>query len=149
MWAARAFAQTCSMLYADSPSGLAPDEVIMRSPSLITGPAPLGSPWITHLEEWEQSGGQGDPPGVRPVAPVNGSDQPLEYRPINTGYNLRPETVESYYLLWRTTGDVVWRERGWKMFEALQRETRVESGGFACLANAHHALGPKRDEMQR
>jgi mannosyl-oligosaccharide alpha-1,2-mannosidase len=138
------------MLYADSPSGLAPDEVIMRSPSWTPGhSSPLGSPWVTHLEQWERSGSLGDPPGVTPATPVKGSDIPPEYTPTKLGYFLRPETVESFYLLWRTTGDVVWRERGWEVFEALQREARVESGGFASLANAHRVLGPKRDEMQR
>ena len=149
MWAARAFAQTCWMLYADSPTGLAPDEVLMREPHMIPShPSPLGTPWITHLEQWQRNGSLGDPPGVRPVAPVNGSDNPLGYTLTKPGYFLRPETVESFYLLWRTTGDVVWRERGWEVFEALQREARVESG-FASLANAYHVLGPKRDEMQR
>ena len=143
MWAARGFAQTCWLLYADSPSGLAPDEVMMHSSSLA------GSPWVTHLEQWEQSGGRSDPPGVGPAAPVAGSDKAREYVPVKTDYNLRPETMESFYLLWRTTGDVVWRERGWKVFEALQRETRVESGGFAGLKDAYHVLGPKHDEMPR
>jgi mannosyl-oligosaccharide alpha-1,2-mannosidase len=149
MWAARAFAQTCWMLYADSPSGLAPDEVMMRSTPTPGHDTPSSSLWVTHLEKWERSGSLGDPPGVRPVAPVRGSGSPPEYLPINTGYFLRPETLESFYLLWRTTGDVVWRERGWEVFESLQRETRVESGGFASLENAHRVHGPKRDEMQR
>ena len=146
MWAARGFAQTCWMLYADSPSGLAPDKVSMISSSSTTGPSQL---WVTHIEQWERSGGQGDPPGVRSTAPVGGSDQAREYVPIHTGHYLRPETVESFYLLWRTTGDVVWREHGWEVFEALQRETRVERGGFACLVNAHRVLGPRLDEMPR
>ena len=149
IWAARGFAQTCWLLYADSPSGLAPDEVMMRSSSLASGPSPVGTPWGTHLEPWEQSGGRGDPPGVGPVTPVVGSDKEREYKPTKAGYHLRPETVESFYLLWRTTGDVVWRERGWEVFEALQREARVESGGYASLTNAHRVLAPKRDEMPR
>ena len=149
MWAARAFAQTCWLLYADSPSGLAPDEV-------MTSRSPLGSPWVTHLEQWERGGGRGEPPGVGPATPVVGpatpvvgSDEEREYRPTKAKYNLRPETVESFYLLWRTTGDVMWRERGWEVFEALQREARVESGGFASLTNAHRVPAPKRDEMPR
>jgi hypothetical protein len=29
------------------------------------------------------------------------------------------------YLLWRTTGDPIWRERGWRMFEAVNAHTRT------------------------
>ena len=148
MWAARAFAQTCGMLYADSPSGLAPDEVMMRS----TDATP--TLWVTELEKWERSGGQGDPPGVGPAAPVSVGDgdddeKQREYWLRNRSYYLRPETVESFYLLWRTTGDVVWRERGWEVFEALEREARVESGGYASLWDAHTIQSNKRDMMQR
>ena len=149
IWAARGLAHTCWMLYADSPSGLAPDGVIMRSTDRLGPPSPFGSPWVTHLEQWEQSGGRGDPPGVLPAEPVRGTDKPSEYTPIRISNRLRPETVESFYLLWRTTGDVVWRERGWEVFEALEREARVEGGGFASLENAHQVGGPKRDQMPR
>jgi hypothetical protein len=34
-------------------------------------------------------------------------------------------------LLWRTTGDVVRRERGWVVFEAILNVARVEGSGFA------------------
>lgn len=27
----------------------------------------------------------------------------------------RPETIESIFYLWRTTGDQIWQERGWAM----------------------------------
>jgi mannosyl-oligosaccharide alpha-1,2-mannosidase len=152
-WAARGFAQTCWMLYADSPSGLAPDEVIMRSrpqnPATNPGPMSFGRPWSTHLEEWEESGAEGDPPGVRPVLPIKDMNETMEYTPTRAEFLLRPETLESFYLLWRTTGEEVWRERGWEVFEALERETRVEGGGYSGLKHAHHVNGTKKDEMPR
>lgn len=36
--------------------------------------------------------------------------------------------------MWRTTGDIVWRERGWAAFLALERESRTPSG-YAALRN--------------
>jgi hypothetical protein len=39
--------------------------------------------------------------------------------------------VEGSYLLWRTTDDVVRRERGWVVFEAILNVARVEGSGFA------------------
>ncbi|KAI9444515.1 seven-hairpin glycosidase [Lactarius indigo] len=147
MWAARAFAHTCWMLYADSPTGLAPDEVLMRTKGALVPPSSFGGPWVTHLEQWEQNGSQGDPPGVPSPESVRDTDTPAEYTPIRPSYLLRPETVESFYFLWRTTGDVMWRERGWAVFEALEREARVEGGGYASVENAYRVGGPKRDEM--
>jgi hypothetical protein len=149
MWAARGFAHTCWLLYADSPTGLAPDEVIMRSTTKKSGPSPFGQLWTTHLDKWEQSGAKGDPPGVRPAPPIRDIKIPLDYTPVRAGYYLRPETVESFYVLWRTTGDEVWRDRGWEVFKALERETRLVGGGYACLKNAHHIHGAKKDEMPR
>jgi len=44
---------------------------------------------------------------------------------------LRPETVESLFLLWRQTGDERYRDYGWNIFQAIETHTRVPSGGFA------------------
>ena len=30
--------------------------------------------------------------------------------------------------MWRTTGDVKWRERGYKMFQAIEKHTRTKFG---------------------
>jgi mannosyl-oligosaccharide alpha-1,2-mannosidase len=85
---------------------------------------------------------------LRLAEPVN--DTKLrEYNPTKLDYLLRPETVESCFLLWRTTGDVVWRERGWTIFEALLNETSVENSGFASIRDVYRIGGPKKDEMPR
>ncbi|KAH9166879.1 seven-hairpin glycosidase [Lactarius sanguifluus] len=147
MWAARAFAHTCWLLYADSPSRLAPDVVQMHSTQGLSPASPFGDPWVAHLKQWEQNGSQGDPPGVRSPESVRGTDTDPEYTPIKKNYLLRPETVESFYLLWRTTGDVMWRERGWEVFEALEREARVEGGGYSSVEDVRRVGGPKKDEM--
>ena len=145
MWAAQGLAQTCWTLYADSPTGLSPDEVIISTGS--ADPQWDGL-WATHLARWEQSGSRGDPPGLRLAEPVLDANQ-REYHPTKPDYLLRPETVESFYLLWRITGDVVWRERGWAVFEAVLNETHVEDSGFACIKDVYRVGGPKLDEMPR
>ena len=48
-------------------------------------------------------------------------------------YLLRPETVESLFLMWRVTADQRYRQWGWHIFEAIERHTRVPSGGYAPL----------------
>jgi mannosyl-oligosaccharide alpha-1,2-mannosidase len=44
---------------------------------------------------------------------------------------LRPETVESLFLAYRATGDEIYREWGWKIFQAFQKYCRVPTGGYA------------------
>lgn len=40
-------------------------------------------------------------------------------------YLLRPEAIESVFLMYRLTGENYWREKGWKMFEAITKHTRT------------------------
>ncbi|KAI0247096.1 seven-hairpin glycosidase [Lactifluus subvellereus] len=140
MWAARGLAYTCGTLYADSPTGLSPDEVTMRAEA-----TPADGLWSKHLALWEKSGAHGDPPGVQPPPPPE-NETLRDYFPLRPGYILRPETVETFHLLWRTTGDIVWRERGWAVFEAIERHSRVEAG-FASVDNVYLVNGTKRNEM--
>jgi mannosyl-oligosaccharide alpha-1,2-mannosidase len=50
--------------------------------------------------------------------------------------------------MWRTTGDVKWRERGWAVFEAIQRETRT-SAGYATIFSVDISPAPKKNDMPR
>ena len=48
---------------------------------------------------------------------------------VGTSWNiLRPETVESLMYLWRTTGDKVYRDWGWDIFQAFEKQSRIDSG---------------------
>ncbi|KAL8828776.1 MAG: hypothetical protein Q9170_006457 [Blastenia crenularia] len=46
-------------------------------------------------------------------------------------YILRPEAVESVFIMYRVTGDDYWRKKGWNMFTAIQNYTRTEYGASA------------------
>ncbi|KAE8379633.1 glycosyl hydrolase family 47-domain-containing protein [Aspergillus bertholletiae] len=41
-------------------------------------------------------------------------------------YLLRPEAIESVFIMYRLTGEDYWREKGWKMFQAIAKYTRTE-----------------------
>jgi len=43
-------------------------------------------------------------------------------------YLLRPETVESFFVLYHLTGDPVYREWGWEVFQAIERYCKTEAG---------------------
>ncbi|KAJ3020510.1 mannosyl-oligosaccharide alpha-1,2-mannosidase [Thoreauomyces humboldtii] len=65
------------------------------------------------------------------------------------GHNLlRPETIESFFVLWRVTGNPVWRERGRKMFEAFEKWCKVESGGYTSLSDVRVVPPDNRDKME-
>ena len=46
-------------------------------------------------------------------------------------YILRPEAIESVFIMYRVTGDDYWREKGWNMFTSIQNYTRAEFGAAA------------------
>ncbi|PAA80175.1 hypothetical protein BOX15_Mlig034257g1, partial [Macrostomum lignano] len=67
-------------------------------------------------------------------------------RPEDKTHMLRPETVESYFHLWRITGDQRYRDWAWETVEALERYSRIVStGGFAILSDVYSARPPVGD----
>lgn len=50
--------------------------------------------------------------------------------------------------MWRTTGNEVWRERGWAAFEALEKYTRTDSA-YAAIKNTFSEDVPLQDSMPR
>ena len=54
----------------------------------------------------------------------------------NNKYILRPETVESYFLMWRLTKDPKYRDWGWEMVQALDRHCKAE-GGYSGIRNVY------------
>ncbi|XP_075216552.1 mannosyl-oligosaccharide alpha-1,2-mannosidase IA-like [Lycorma delicatula] len=62
-------------------------------------------------------------------------------------YILRPETVESYFYMWRFTKNEKYREWGWDFVEALEKYCRVQ-GGFSGIRNVYHENPIEDDEQQ-
>lgn len=61
---------------------------------------------------------------------------------------LRPETVESLFLAYRTTGDEIYREWGWKIFKAFEEHCRVASGGYAGVQDVQVTPARMEDKME-
>lgn len=62
-------------------------------------------------------------------------------------YILRPETVESYFLMWRLTKDQKYRDWGWEMVQALDKHCKVD-GGYSGVRNVYQVGGNKDDVQQ-
>ncbi|KAE8655597.1 Mannosyl-oligosaccharide 1,2-alpha-mannosidase MNS3 [Hibiscus syriacus] len=61
---------------------------------------------------------------------------------------LRPETVESLFVLYRITQDWKYREWGWQIFESFEKYTKVDSGGYTSLDDVTVLPPRRRDKME-
>eukprot|EP00906_Rhabdomonas_costata_P033592 RCo047328 len=57
-----------------------------------------------------------------------GALDPTPYTVSDAKWILRPETVETYFYLYRITGKKMYQEWGWEFFQACQKWARVERG---------------------
>ena len=59
----------------------------------------------------------------------------------------RPETVESLFVMYRLTKDKKYREWGWRIFQAFEKNMRVESG-YASVTDVSRYPAPRSDKME-
>lgn len=62
-------------------------------------------------------------------------------------YILRPETFESYFILWRLTHDQKYRDWGWDAVQAIEKHCR-SSGGYSGIKNVY-LEDPQKDDVQQ
>lgn len=96
--------KTCVDTYEKTATGLAPEIAEFSGKSKVNG---VEREWIIpHYQK---------------------SSPPLDARNI-----LRPETVESLFLAWRSTHDPIYREWGWQIFKAFDEHchSKSEFGGY-------------------
>ncbi|PNH43079.1 hypothetical protein VD0004_g4337 [Verticillium dahliae] len=62
-------------------------------------------------------------------------------------YILRPEAIESVWYMYRITGDPIWQEKGWRMFEAVVKATATSIGNSA-IEDVTSTQPTKNDEME-
>ncbi|PIA25121.1 hypothetical protein AQUCO_12500025v1 [Aquilegia coerulea] len=115
--------KTCFEMYAVTSTGLAPEIAYF------------------HTEGYSEVG-------------LDGGNKSSEYindiiiKPADRHNLLRPETVESLFVLYRITEDPKYREWGWQIFEAFEKHTKVDSGGFTSLNDVTKVPPERRDKME-
>jgi mannosyl-oligosaccharide alpha-1,2-mannosidase len=67
-------------------------------------------------------------------------------KPCADEYMLRPETVESLFVLYRFTGQEKYREWAWRIFQSIDRACKVE-GGYAPVRNVRARIVKHLDVM--
>ena len=62
-------------------------------------------------------------------------------------YLLRPEAIESVFYMWRITGDQIWRDAAWRMWEGIVKETETPLA-FAAIADVRQHGSTQADSME-
>lgn len=70
-------------------------------------------------------------------------------KPLDAHNLQRPETVESLFIMWRITEDPIYRDWGWKIFQAFKKHTSVGDGqGYTSVDNVNAVPPVWRDNME-
>lgn len=116
---ARQLMHTCFQMYAVTETGLAPEIA-----------------WFN-----------ADPPAPG-VEEATDYKKDIIIKPRDAHNLQRPETVESLFVMWRLTGDEIYREWGWKIFESFVQHTKVPGGGYTSLDDVTVVPPRVRDNME-
>ncbi|KAB5578289.1 glycoside hydrolase family 47 protein [Coniochaeta sp. 2T2.1] len=104
----------CAWAYGSTTTGLTPESfALLKCPSLEP------CPWDEEL--WQRRGNNSSPKGITRV--------------VVPRYRLKPETIESLFVLYRTTGQEDLPDIAWSLFNAVAKATETEFG-HATVKNA-------------
>jgi mannosyl-oligosaccharide alpha-1,2-mannosidase len=56
--------------------------------------------------------------------------------------------MESIFIMWKTTGDVKWRERGYGIFQAIEKHARTKYG-YSTVRGIDSGAVQQLDDMPR
>jgi len=72
----------------------------------------------------------------------------LIVKPADTHNLLRPETLESLFILYRITGDQKYRDWGWRIFQSFEKYTKLPDG-YSSINNVKSPSSPNyRNKME-
>ncbi|KAJ2902383.1 glycosyl hydrolase family 47 [Zalerion maritima] len=121
--------KTCWGMYATTETGLAPEIVWFDAAEEDLQPTP-GNRWLrstsNKMTRWKKD---------------------FVVKPLDAHNLQRPETVESLFMMYRITGNSMYREWGWKIFESFKKHTKVEEG-FTSLNDVRTVPPTARDNME-
>ncbi|KAI9739287.1 MAG: hypothetical protein M1834_007500 [Cirrosporium novae-zelandiae] len=101
----------CIWAYQQTPTGIMPEIMEVVACSNRKACPWIESLWTSKLKE------ENLPKGITKVT--------------DRRYILRPEAIESIFIMYRLTGKQEWREKGWKMFQAIVNHTRTDIANSA------------------
>lgn len=123
-------AQGCVWAYEHSPVGIMP-ETFTLAPCSDLGDAQCS---------WNETAWREQRNACRNYGSCHEEELPQGWMTVNDQkYILRPEAIESVFIMWRMTGDEYWRDVGWKMFQSIIHHTRTPFGHSALTSVLHQS----------
>jgi mannosyl-oligosaccharide alpha-1,2-mannosidase len=123
MQLARDLLYTCVQMYKTTPTGLAPEIAHFRTDMNFV-------------------------PDSQDALKRTGVETDVIVKPADAHNLLRPETVESLFSMHVIPGAQKWVEWGWEIFQAFERYSRIESGGYTSLKSVLETPPSGRDKME-
>lgn len=120
-------ARGCAWVYGAFPTGLMPEYF-----SLLECPSLKACAW--NESRWDQEGDKDLTKGFKHAR--------------DPRYQLRPEAIESIFILYRITGQEDLREIAWTMFESIMAGTKAPFGNAAVKDVTVHGPTEKEDSME-
>ena len=119
--------QGCIWAYQHSPTGIMPETFTMMACQDLDGTQCEYNQTDFEIEAGrpEREAGAQFPPSQLPDGWMS---------VMNPMYNLRPEAIESVFIMWRVTGDEYWRDIGWEMFQSIIKHTRTPYGHSSLIS---------------
>ncbi|KAI9319614.1 glycoside hydrolase [Dichotomocladium elegans] len=157
MAVAKGLLEMCVYMYRSSATGLCPEswtatDIEPYNPLTYT----LSRADIDNAHHWWRGDGHAQPPTLPQDSPIGAAaaaiiapssnegtqerlgpahkPRPAGLAPVDRRYLLRPETLESIFIMYRITGDPIYQAYGWEIFQALEKYCKTEAG-YASLYN--------------
>lgn len=125
---ARELTRTCWGMYAVTETGLAPEIAWFHAGAGGANDPTTGQLSSNKLSLWKQD---------------------FVVKPLDAHNLQRPETVETLFLMWRITGDAIYREWGWKIFQAFEKHTFLgKEKGYTSVNNVNAVPPALKDNME-
>ncbi|PWY97264.1 hypothetical protein BCV70DRAFT_202982 [Testicularia cyperi] len=133
------FVRTCMDTYSKTKTGLSPEIAFFKTPQDVNmtremylarnvAPIPPNVDWYIK----------------KPPPSYKGMANPL----IDARNILRPETVESLFVAFHLTGDPIYRDWGWQIFQAFDKHCRVPGGGYSSIDDVDSSHPQQLDRME-
>jgi mannosyl-oligosaccharide alpha-1,2-mannosidase len=140
----RKLADTCVWAYKASPAGIMPEvSHLLKCNNKTT------CPWDEALWHEGIKSRTGDSDKEKdPLKNIANLRLPKGFTSIDDRrYILRPEAIESVFIMYRITGEQQWQAAAWDMWTAIQRSTDTDIGNSA-LVDVSADSPPRADSME-
>lgn len=139
----RKLTNTCVWAYKASPAGIMPEVSHMYKCPNATECKWDQTVWEAEVKSRAELGNEKDP--LQNIANLR---LPKGFTAIDDRrYILRPEAIESVFLMYRITGEQSWQAAAWDMWTAIQSATDTEIGNSA-LSDVSAESPPRVDSME-